>query len=136
LGVWVHGSWASKWIRRFEEEGIEGLRTRERSGRPPEARHNAIIRIKRKVLKNECGWSVGEVRELIRKYANVTYTERHVYRLMHRWGVRTIVPDKWLAHKTSLEERIVFKKGQRDSSGISREASPWYLRTNPFSFRI
>ena len=28
-------SWAAKWVGRFEEEGLEGLRTRERSGRPP-----------------------------------------------------------------------------------------------------
>ena len=29
-------SWASKWVRRFEEEGIEGLKTRIRSGRASE----------------------------------------------------------------------------------------------------
>lgn len=122
----LHGvsSWAVKWIRRFEMEGIEGLKTRERNGRPPKVNHDAIVRIKRKVVKNECGWTAREVRELIRKDANVTYTERHVYRLLHRWGVRAIVPDKRLLHKASLEERLAFKKVQQDSSGISRKASP------------
>lgn len=118
-------SWASKWIRRFEEEGLEGLKTRERSGRPPKVKHNAIVRIKRKVVRNECGWTAREVRELIRKDANVTYTERHVYRLMHRWGVRSIVPEKRLLHKAPLAERLAFKKRTLGSSGIFRKASPW-----------
>ena len=128
-------SWASKWIRRFEREGIEGLKTRERCGRPPKVKHGAIVRIKRKVVRNECGWSAREVRELIRKDANVAYTERHVYRLMHRWGVRTIVPDKRLLHKASLEERLAFKKGQQGFSGIFQRGSQLFPRTNQSSFR-
>ena len=86
--------------------------------------HNKFIAVKRKVVKNECGWTVKEVREMIRKEADVAYTERHIYRLMQKWGVRAIVPDKRLLHKASLEERLEFKKGPQDSSGISRKASP------------
>jgi transposase len=128
-------SWASKWVRRFEEEGIEGLKTRIRSGRPPKVKRNAIVRIKRKVVKNECGWTAREVRELIKKDANVTYTERHVYRLMHRWGVRAIVPEKRLLHKAPLQERLAFKKGMRDSSVTFLKASRWCPRMNPYSSR-
>ena len=83
----------------------------ERSGRPPKLYHNKFIAVKRKVVKNECGWTVKEVREMIRKEADVAYTERHIYRLMQKWGVRAIVPDKRLLHKASLEERLEFKKG-------------------------
>jgi transposase len=123
-------SWASKWIRRFETQGIEGLETRERSGRPPKVKHNTIVRIKRKVVRSECGWSAREVRELIRKDADVTYTERHVYRLLHRWGVRTIVPDKRLLHKASLEDRLAFKKERRGSSGTSQMGSQLFPKTS------
>jgi transposase len=31
-------------------------------------------------------WSTTHVRELIRRKAGVTYTLRHLIRLMHRWG--------------------------------------------------
>jgi transposase len=116
-------SWAAKWVGRFEEEGLEGLRTRERSGRPPGIERDAIVAIRRKVLENESGWTVREVRELIRNDAKVTYTERHVYRLLHTWGTRPVVPEKRLAHKASLEERLAFKKGQPDSSGTSQKGS-------------
>ena len=116
-------SWAAKWVRRFKEEGIDGLRTRERSGRPPEIEHGPMVRIGRDVLSNQSGWTVREVRELIRKDAGVTYTQRHVYRLLHAWGIRAVVPEKRLAHKASLEERLAFKKGRRGSSRASRKAS-------------
>ncbi len=119
-----HKSWTTPWLRRFEKDGLEGLKTMERSGRPPKLDHNKFIAVKRKVVKNECGWTVKEVREMIRKEADVAYTERHIYRLMQKWGVRAIVPDKRLLHKASLEERLEFKKGPQDSSGISRKASP------------
>ena|SRR5438105_1884985 len=117
-------SWAVKWVKRFEEKGIEGLKTRERSGRPPEIERDALIRIERKVLTNECGWTAREVRELICKDAGVKYSERHIYRLLHKWGIRAIVPEKKLVHKASLEERLAFKKGQRDSSRTSLKGSP------------
>jgi transposase len=116
-------SWAAKWVGRFEEEGLDGLRTSERSGRPPEVGHDTMVRIGRKVLSNESGWTVREVRELIRRDAKVTYTERHVYRLLHAWGARPVVPEKRMAHKASLEERLAFKKGTPGSSGTSRKAS-------------
>jgi transposase len=45
--------WASKWIRRFDEEGIEGLKTRERSGRPMKLDHREFVSIRRKVLRNK-----------------------------------------------------------------------------------
>lgn len=116
-------SWAVKWIRRFEEEGLGGLKTRGRSGRPPRIEHRAMARIRRKIVSNESGWTVREVRELIRRDAKVTYTERHIYRLLHAWGTRAVVPEKRLLHKASLEERLAFKKGLPDSSGTSLKGS-------------
>ena len=29
-------AWAYKWLKRFEKEGLEGLKDRPRSGRPPD----------------------------------------------------------------------------------------------------
>ncbi|MDG6967764.1 MAG: transposase, partial [Nitrososphaerota archaeon] len=107
----AQSSWAVTWARRFEEEGIEGLRTRPRSGRPPKVEQRMLARIGREVATNESGWTVKEVRQLVQEEAGVTYSERHVLRLIHRWGARSVVPEKRLAHKASLEERLAFKKG-------------------------
>ncbi len=107
----AQSSWAVTWVRRFEEEGIEGLKTRPRSGRPPKVEQRMLARIGREVTTNESGWTVKEVRQLVQEEAGVTYSERHVLRLIHRWGARSVVPEKRMAHKASLEERLAFKKG-------------------------
>jgi transposase len=118
-----HKSWTTPWLRRFEKYGLEGLKTKQRIGRPPKLEHRKLVKVKRKVLRNECGWTVKEVRELIRKDAKVTYTERHIYRLMQKWGIRAITPDKRLVHKASREERLAFKKEPKGSSITSPETS-------------
>ncbi|MDG6981795.1 MAG: winged helix-turn-helix domain-containing protein [Nitrososphaerota archaeon] len=101
------------------------MRTRERSGRPPEVEKSLIAKIGREVTTNRSGWTVKEVRELVRRKAGVTYSERHVLRLVRKWGARAVVPEKRLAHTASLEERLRFKKGLPGSSGTSLKASPW-----------
>lgn len=106
----AQSSWAVTWVRRFEDEGIEGLKTRSRSGRPPKVEQRTLARIGREVTTNESGWTVKEVRQLVQEEAGVTYSERHVLRLIHRWGARSVVPEKRMAHKASLEERLAFKK--------------------------
>jgi len=108
-------SWATKWLKRFDGHGLEGLRTMERSGRPPKMDRSAMLSMKRKVTMERSGWTIKEVREFIHKEADVTYSERQVYRLMHQWGMRAIVPEKRLVSKASREERLAFKKGQQDS---------------------
>lgn len=119
----AQSSWAVVWVRRFEEEGLEGLRTRERSGRPPRVEQRVMTKIESEVVTNESGWTVKEVREFVRKEAGVTYSERHILRLLHRWGARAVVPEKRLAHKAHLEERLAFKKGRPGYSRTSQKGS-------------
>lgn len=103
-------AWATKWLRRFDEYGLDGLRTRERSGRPPKMPHTMMAAVGRMVTGNRSGWTVKEVRGLIRKEAGAAYSERHVYRLMHSWRMRPVVPEKRPLKKASRRERLSFKK--------------------------
>ena len=103
-------AWATKWIRRFEAEGLEGLRTRERSGRPPKMSQATMAAVGRAVTGNPAGWTAKEVRQLIHEEAGVVYSERQVYRLMHKWGMRPVVPEKRTLNKASSRERLAFKK--------------------------
>lgn len=54
---------------RFVHESIsdERLKTRERSARSPEIEHDVLLRMRRKIVENESGWTVREVKELIRR---------------------------------------------------------------------
>jgi putative transposase len=97
------------WKGRFEKEGLEGLRTRPRMGKPKKLSKDARKKIERRLEENPYGWSIREVRELIREEGNVTYSERHVIRLMHKWGFERIKPRQ--RHVSAdEEEREAFLK--------------------------
>ena len=81
------------WKKRFEEEGLVGLRTRERSGKPSRLSNEDEERIRER-LETVNSWQTKWVRDLIHKEAGVVYSERHVVRLLHAWGFGRIVPRK------------------------------------------
>ena len=108
-------SWATIWLRRFEKEGLDGLRTRPRSGRPPKVGQETLARVRRNVSRWESGCRVEEVRQLSRKESRVTYSERQVYRIVHGWRFRSVMPEKRFVNEASDEERALFKKGPPDS---------------------
>jgi transposase len=107
--------WATLWLRRFDEEGLDGLKTRPRSGRPPKVPRDTLASIRRRVSRWKTGCRIDEVRQMIRKESRATYSERQVYRIVHGWGFRSVIPEKRFVNEASAEERALFKKGQPGS---------------------
>lgn len=103
--------WASKWLKRLEAEGVDGLKDRARSGRPGSITSSTQLRIRRELSQRAQGWKVKEVWQMISKESDVTLSIRQVYRLLHRWGYRTIVPRKRFVKTASKDEKQAFKKG-------------------------
>jgi Transposase and inactivated derivatives len=98
------------WKTRFEEESLKGLKTRPRSGKPPKL-SDAEENILRQKLESINSWQTRWVRDLIYQETGVTYSERHVVRLLHKWGFERITPRRE-HEKASEEEREAFKKRQ------------------------
>jgi transposase len=96
------------WKTRFEEESLKGLKTRPRSGKPPKL-SDAEENILRQKLESINSWQTRWVRDLIYQETGVTYSERHVVRLLHKWGFERITPRRE-HEKASKEEREAFKK--------------------------
>jgi putative transposase len=48
-------TWASDWLKRYREEGIEGLKNRTKSGRPPDIPEETIYEIKKRVNIQQTG---------------------------------------------------------------------------------
>ena len=84
--------WAYKWLKRFDNAGLKGLKNKHRSGRPPEVSEETSIRIRGELSENQSGWMAKEVMNLIYERTGVKYHEVHIYRLLHKWGFSPKVP--------------------------------------------
>jgi transposase len=102
--------WAYKWLKRFDNTGLEGLKNKHRSGRPPEVSKETSTGIRRELSKNQSGWMAKEVMNLIYERTGVKYHEVHIYRLLHKWGFSPKVPRMRFVNAASKEEKGKFRK--------------------------
>lgn len=79
-------AWAYKWLKRFNTNGLDGLKDQPRSGRPPEIPEKKILKIRRVLSDNPSGWQAKEVMNMIYKNTGVKYHEVHIYSLLHKWA--------------------------------------------------
>jgi putative transposase len=103
-------SWASDWLKRYQKEGIDGLKDRTKSGRPPELSEETSYQIKKELKENSQGWTTKQVEELIIKKSGIKYHYTHIYRILRKWGFKQKVPRKVHVNTASLEEKDAFKK--------------------------
>jgi putative transposase len=104
-------AWAYKWYKRYNEEGLEGLRDKPRSGRPSLMDEENIMKIRTELSASNTGWSTKEVMDFIQKKTGIKYHEDHIRRLLHQWGFGLKAPEKRFVKKASDKEIKDFKKG-------------------------
>jgi transposase len=97
------------WKYRFDKEGVSGLKTRLRSGKPSKLAKDEKKRIKQ-ILEAENWWKTKWVSDLIYKETGVVYSQRHVVRLLHAWGFEKIRPRKEHAEADDRERKEFSKK--------------------------
>ena len=104
-------AWASDWLKRYDKEGIEGLRERTKSGRPTEIPEDIEYQIKKELSSSKQGWTTKQVEELIiKKSSGIKYHYTHIYRILRKWGFKQKVPRKVHVNTASKEEKDNFKK--------------------------
>ena len=103
--------WAYKWLHRFDKDGLDGLKDQPRSGRPPDVPKGVMIKIKQELAESNTGWDFRQVMDLIYKKTGVRYHEVHIYRLLHKWGFKSKVPQKRFVNTASIKDKKRFKKG-------------------------
>ena len=75
------------WRKRYEEEGIEGLKTREKPGRKRKLSDEDMDKLK-DLLKQKEYWTTREVRDLIKIEFGIEYTLRHITRILRKLGMK------------------------------------------------
>jgi len=70
-----------KWIRRWNNEGVEGLRRKKIPGRPPKLSVEELEELKR-ILKAKPYWSVKEVMRLVKELFEVNYSDEQTRRIL------------------------------------------------------
>ena len=103
-------AWAYKWYKRYSDEGLEGLRDKPRSGRPPFMDEEEIMKIRTELSTSNIGWDTREVMDLIEKKTGIKYNENHIRRLLHQWGFSLKAPMKKFVKMASDNDIKNFKK--------------------------
>ena len=105
-------SWTSDWLKRYDKEGIEGIKTRQKSGRPSEISEEVVYQIKKELKESNQGWTTKQIEELIIKKSGIKYHYTHIYPVFFENGdLSRRVPRKVHVNTTaSLEEKEAFKK--------------------------
>ncbi len=103
-------SWACEWLKRYDKEDINGLKTRQKSGRPTKISEEIGYEIKEELKESNQGWTTKQVEELIIKKSGIKYHHIHIYRILRKWGFKQKVPRKVHVNTASKEEKDNFKK--------------------------
>jgi putative transposase len=108
----IHKSrgWAFQWLKRYDEEDIEGLKDKPKSGRRSRINEKTEYRIKTILKQGDQGWTTKQVEELIIQKTGIRYHYTHIYRILRKWGFKQKVPRKVHVNTASREEKEAFKK--------------------------
>ena len=71
-----------KWLKRFAESGLQGLKNLPRTGRPPEVSEEKLSKIRSELSENPSGWKAKEIMNIIYERTGIRYHEVHIYRLL------------------------------------------------------
>ena len=105
-------TWASDWLKRYREEGREGLKNRSKSGRPPDIPQEIAYKIKSELSSSKQGWTTKQVNDIIIQESGVQYHQIYIYTLLRKWGFKQKVPRRVHVNTASKEEKEHFKKEQ------------------------
>lgn len=107
------------WKKRYQAQGLRGLSTKGRPGRPPKITCEQATKLRRTVRKHNVrrGWQTTHIRTLIKQETGVTYTRQHTVRILHRWGLA----------KIKTRPRFAFSKEEDRSAFIKKTRASWLV---------
>ncbi len=110
-------AWACVWLKRYEKEGLEGLKNKPRTGRPSELSEENACSIKTTLKESNHGWATKQVEELIIKKSGIKYHYTHIYRILRKWGFKQKVQEKCMLIQHPKRRKRLSKKDRTDICG-------------------
>jgi len=98
-----------KWIRQYNEEGLDGLRSKKPTGRKEKWDNNLFKELFEELDKNKGFWTIKKMQKFIEEKHNVKIPEESIRRRLHKYGYswKTSRPSPYKGDKGKQEE---FKK--------------------------
>ncbi|MGC2684227.1 MAG: helix-turn-helix domain-containing protein, partial [Candidatus Nitrosopolaris sp.] len=57
--------WAYKWLKRYNNDGMLGLKDKSRSGRPADVPVEKLLEVRKELSENPSGWKVKQIMNII-----------------------------------------------------------------------
>lgn len=102
------------WKKRYDEQGLKGLQTKPKAGRPPKLNPEKAKEIKKEIIKQTSaagGWQTEQIKEYIQEKAGISYSLRHIVRIAQNWGLSKITPRPQYAY-AKKKDKEDFLKGK------------------------
>jgi putative transposase len=77
-------AWACVWLKRYDDECLEGLKNKPRTGKPSELSEEIIYQIKKELKESNQSWTTKQVEEMIIEKSGIKYHYTHIYRILHK----------------------------------------------------
>ena len=110
--------WASEWLKRYDKEGVEGLKDRPKIGRSPELSEGISYQIRKELKESSQGWTTKQVEELIVEKSGIKYHYTHTYTASSASGASSRrCQERFMLTQHLKKKRMISKKGHPDTCG-------------------
>ncbi|MDQ6723303.1 MAG: helix-turn-helix domain-containing protein [Thermoproteota archaeon] len=114
-------TWACVWLKRYEKEGLEGLKNKPRTGRPSELPEEAICNIKTALKESNQGWTTKQVEAMIIEKSGIKYHHTHPYTASFENGdSNKKYQEKCMLTPHPWKRKRLSKKDRTDTCGCSK----------------
>jgi len=108
-------TWASEWLERYDNDGIDGLKDKPKTGRPPKLSEEIALRIRKTLFESKQGWTTKQVEDMIMKEGEVKYHYTHIYRLLHKWVSNLKYQEKYISMRLQKKRKKPLKKSTENT---------------------
>jgi putative transposase len=117
-------AWACEWLKRYSKEGIEGLKDRTKSGRPPKLSKETSYQIKQELKQSNQGWTTKQVEELIIKKSGIKYHSIHIYPVSFENGALSRrYQERYMLIQHPGKKKTISKKDRTDIFVVDKQQS-------------